>query len=185
MIQFSRVKSHSDLVKIKALQNENLRSLISETEASDQGFLTAEYSLSFLEKMNNACPSVIAKENDSLIGYCLAAVQSIRGDHELLEDLFAKIDETLYKEQVLKYSNYVVVGQLCVKRNFRGRNIAQGLYSHFKTSLSPDFEYCITDIQQTNKRSIHTHLKAGFEIIGSLTFNSEPWVMVLWDWKSL
>jgi GNAT superfamily N-acetyltransferase len=183
MIQYSRAISLYDLEKIKDLQNRNLRSHPEVKGHEDQGFLTAQYSLSFLNKMNKASPAIIAYSENILAGYALVAVKSIRKEHPLLEDLFNRIDQTHYKQIPLSQSNYVVVGQLCVDKAFRGQGIASNLYSFFKDCLSAKFEYCITDVHQTNTASMKTHLKTGFQIIGQLEFEENPFNMVLWDWN--
>jgi len=184
MVQFTRAKTFSDYEKIKALQNANLRNHLSLDELRDQGFLTASYSLEYLQKMNEACPSIIAMDGETLAGYALVAVQSIRKEHELLDDLFNHIDKAYYKNTPLADTSYVVVGQICVGKNYRGRGLVQQLYSQFKEDLWQEYDYCITDVHQFNHRSMKAHLKTGFQIIGDLYFGSEPFNLILWDWNN-
>jgi hypothetical protein len=93
---------------IKKIQQENIKKNLPEGEAGVEGFVTAEYTMEFLERMHYERPSVIAKDGDLVVGYVLATVKAIRHEHELLEDLFDTIDKTQYNN--VKDSGYVVVG---------------------------------------------------------------------------
>src|ERR1017187_4246890 len=140
------VTEFSELKGIKTLQDENLKRNLPDLEAEVQGFVTAEYSVEFLQALHEESPSVIAKDGGLVVGYALVTTKSIRHQHELLSDLFDSIDKIVYNNQSLKYANYVVVGQLCVAKNYRGRGLVQQMYKHFKISLSEKFDYCLTDI---------------------------------------
>jgi ribosomal protein S18 acetylase RimI-like enzyme len=184
MITIKAVTEHSELEGIKKLQEENLMKNLSDREAEKEGFVTAEYTMEFLEKMHDECPSVIAKDGDLVIGYVLAAVKAIRHQHELLEDLFDSIDKIHYRNKPLKDANYVVVGQLCVSKNYRGIGLVQQLYQNYKNYLSPAFDFCLTDVAKNNPRSLKAHLKSGFIVIAELQYNGSGWDIVLWNWKS-
>ncbi len=181
-IQIKTVETEEELTGIQQLQAANLRKNISTSEAAEQGFLMAEYTLDFLRDMHAESPSIIAKEDDRVIGYALVAVKKIRDHHALLADLFNTIDQIYYQDTLLKNSNYVVVGQLCVDKQYRGIGLVQKLYGHFKTTLSASYEYCITDVAQANQRSLKAHQKTGFQVIDTLTYEGISWDIVLWDW---
>jgi ribosomal protein S18 acetylase RimI-like enzyme len=184
MIIIKAVTEHSELEGIKKLQQENLKKTVGDTEALTEGFVTAEYTMEFLERMHSERPSIIAKDGDRIAGYALAAVKAIRFEHELLGDLFNTIDKTLYKNHLLKDAKYVVVGQLCVSKNYRGLGLVQRIYQQFKHILSADFDYCITDVAKDNPRSMKAHLNSGFQIIDTLQYGGLEWDIVLWDWNS-
>jgi hypothetical protein len=182
MITIKRVTKHSELEEIKKLQQDNLKKNLGDQEAETEGFVTAEYTMEFLEKMHGENPSVIAKDGDLVAGYALVAVKAIRHEHELLEDLFDSIDKIRYHNCLLKDAKYLVVGQLCVSKNYRGLGLVSQIYQFFKKSLSPDFDYCITDVAKDNPRSLKAHLKSGFQIIDTLQYGGSGWDIVLWDW---
>ncbi len=183
MIRIKLVSELSELEGIKNLQEENLKRNLSEEEAEVQGFVTAEYSLGFLQTLHEQSPSVIALDEIKVVGYALVALKSIRDQHDLLSDLFDSIDKIKYKGQLLKNSNYVVVGQLCVAKDYRGRGLVQQMYQQFKTSLSVKFDYCLTDIAENNPRSLKSHLKTGFRIVDTLHYGGIDWNIVLWEWN--
>ena len=119
MIDVTRVSSPSEIIGIRDLQALNLKQNITADEAIDQGFLTAAYTLEYLQEMNLASPSIIAKDGDKVVGYALVATKEIRNGHDLVEGLFDAIDQSEYKGKLLRDVNYVVVGQLCVAKEYR------------------------------------------------------------------
>ncbi len=182
-IKIKTVDTQEELIGIQQLQAANLRKNISEPEAHAQGFLMAEYTLDFLKDLHAQSPAIIAKDGDLVIGYALVAVKEIRDHHALLADLFNTIDQISYQGNLLKDCNYVVVGQLCVDKLYRGKGLVQKLYGHFKTTLSASYEYCITDVAQANQRSLKAHQKTGFQVIDTLTYEGISWDIVLWHWQ--
>ena len=184
MIIIKRVTEFGELEGIRKLQEDNLRKNLSGDEAETEGFVTAEYSIEFLQTLHEAGPSIIAIEDGVVVGYALVAAKSVRYQHELLSDLFNCIDTIIYNALTLKNAKYVVVGQLCVAKNYRGLGLVQQMYRHFKKSLSGEYDYCITDVAENNPRSLKVHLKTGFQVIASFAYAGSHWDIVLWDWKS-
>ena len=183
-ITFTLCNSLSELEQIKALQSANLKSLLNEDEQLREGFVTAVYSIEVLKKMNAKYPAIIAKVDHQLVGYSLVISPSFIGHHPLLDDLIQNINQLNYKGRSLASSKYIVVGQLCVDKEYRNRGIALGLYNHFKKTYSKTFEYCVTDVDQKNTRSLKTHRSRGFTVIGTLTYGGTLWDIVLWDWRN-
>ena len=112
MVNIKLATEFDEIVGIKTLQAENLYKNISIEEAIQQGFLSAEYSLEFLQLMHKAAPSIIAKDGDKVVGYALVTLKDVGLQHDLLCDLFNTIDKITYKGLSLKDIRYVVVGQL-------------------------------------------------------------------------
>ena len=177
-----RVTDQAEIIGIKALQNSNLKSSLTEAEMIQEGFLTASCSLEFLEQMHQLEPAVVAKDGDVVVGYALAVAKALYGHHDLLNDLFTQFDAHRYKGQLLADVDYVVVGQLCVAKTHRGMGLVQKLYGFFQTALSNKYPFLITDVDEKNPRSVKAHLKTGFEIIGTLNYGGSDWHIVLWDW---
>lgn len=179
-----RVETKSELEGIRNLQAANLRVNIDEDTAASQGFLTAKYSLEYLQEMHAASPSIVALDGDRVVGYALVATKEVRDGHDLVADLFNVIDTKTYKGQLLKEVNYVVVGQLCVGEGYRGQGLVKRLYDHFRDCLSSQYEYLITDVAQANTRSLNAHKKSGFQVIDTLVYAGIGWDIVLWDWRN-
>jgi ribosomal protein S18 acetylase RimI-like enzyme len=184
-MEIKRVSNLEELQGIKTLQQNNLKTVLSEQEKSQEGFVTAVYSLDLLKQMHQDCPSIVCVDGEKkVIGYALATTQKIRSQHPLLENLFATIDRQKFKGNLLKKSNYIIVGQLCVSKEHRRQGIAQKMYSYFKTALSDRYEYCVTDVDIANTNSLKTHLATGFRVFHEFTFGDAAWNLVLWDWNN-
>jgi hypothetical protein len=184
MISFKRVTSQNELQQIKALQEANHLSQLSSTaQGLSEGFVTALYTLDFLEKMHESEPSVIAVEQDRVIGYALATTRETAVQHPLLAALFDQIDTLAYQETLLSEVNYLVVGQLCIAGGYRGRGLAPSLYHHYRQLLCKKYSYCLTDIDLRNQPSLRAHLKAGFTEIDRFSYGQADWSIVLWDWR--
>ena len=172
-----------ELKGIQSLQQANLRKNLSDSEAKEQGFLMAEYSLDILQKKHAAGASVIAVADGKVVGYSLVAVKSIRHEHPLLADLFDTIDRLQFHGMNLSESNYVVVGQLWVAKEFRGMGLVDRLYQYFRECYADQYEFLITDVAKANHRSLKAHQKTGFQVIDELYFEGIGWDIVLWDWN--
>jgi ribosomal protein S18 acetylase RimI-like enzyme len=183
MVEIVRVSNEKELEAIRLLQRENLRVLIGEEEAGKEGFLTAEYTMETLQKMHQLEPSIIAKDGDKIAGYVIVTTKESYGQHPLLDSLFDSIDALTYNGSSLKDVNYILVGQLCVGKAYRGIGLVQKMYTYYQESLSNKYQYLITDVAQENPRSIKAHLKTGFEIIDTLKYGGIGWDIVLWDWR--
>lgn len=177
------VSNELEIQGIKSLQEQNLRTNISDEEALSQGFLTASYTMDYLREMNAVAPTVIVKDGDVIAGYAMVATQPVRNGHDLIDYLFNTIDRTAYQGKLLGETNYVVVGQLCVAKAYRGLGLVQQLYGHFRDCYADQFEYLVTDVAHANTRSLRTHLKRGFQVIDTLTYGGIGWDIVLWDWR--
>jgi ribosomal protein S18 acetylase RimI-like enzyme len=184
MITIKRVTDFSELEGIRKLQEDNLKRNLSGNEAETEGFVTAEYTIEFLETLHKAAPSIIAKDDDQVVGFALVATKSVRHQHELLSDLFNSIDHISFNDISLKEARYVVVGQLCVAKNYRGRGLVQQMYRQYKNSLSGEYDYCITDVAENNPRSLRVHLNSGFQVVDTIPYGGLKWNIVLWDWNS-
>lgn len=182
-MEITRVSSMQELDAIGGLQQANLRRNISAHEAAEQGFLTAEYSLDLLHQMHALEPAIIAKEGEEIAGYALVATKAIRHAHPLMAELFDAIDKLQYQGIALHSANYVVVGQLCVRKEFRGQGLVPKLYNHFRDSLADQYTYCLTDVATTNLRSLKAHRQAGFQVINHTEYAGVGWEVVLWDWQ--
>lgn len=185
-IIITRVSNEVELIGIQELQKANLRKLIGEEEAQKEGFVTAEYSLELLKSMHESSPSIIAKDGDKVVGYALVSTKAIMGQHELLDDLFDVLDKLSFNGASLSEKNaYVLVGQLCVEKKYRGMGLVQKMYQYFKDSLQDDFKYLITDVAAENERSLKAHIRSGFQVIHTIDYGGMKWDIVLWDWNDL
>lgn len=181
-VLIARVSTRAQLEGIKALQTANLKRNLTAEDIRSQGFVSAEYTLDFLERMHVAAPSIIALEGDRVVGYALVADARICADHELLADMASVIDRTAYRGRLLKGTRYVVMGQLCIALSHRRTGLVRRLYEYYRQALAGHQDYLITDIARDNPGSLIAHCKAGFQVINTLSYAGVEWDLVLWDW---
>jgi hypothetical protein len=179
------VQSEADVQGILALQQANLRKNVPLDVQLDQGFVTVEHDPAVLTRMNQAAPSVIAKDGDTVVGYALTMLPEFGTDVPELLPLFALIDSLTYKDRPLSEYPYYVMGQVCVADGYRGQRLFDRMYQHHRDVYSDRFQVLITDISANNTRSLKAHARVGFEAIHNFHDSTlgETWVVVLWDWK--
>jgi hypothetical protein len=98
MIEVTKVSSPTEIIGIRDLQALNLKQNITVEEAIDQGFLTASFTIEYLQAMNSASPSIIAKDGDKVVGYALVTTKDIRNGHDLVQKLYGHFRDCLSKE---------------------------------------------------------------------------------------
>ncbi|MFN3490148.1 MAG: GNAT family N-acetyltransferase [Emticicia sp.] len=179
------VKSDDDMNGILALQQKNLKKHLTPEQIQSQGFLTVEHQFSVLKAMNDAQPSIIVKDGETVVAYCLAMLPQFRNDVPELKSLFDSIDEIDYGGQTLKDFNYVVMGQVCVGEGYRSMGFFDGMYQKLREELSTKFEMCVTDISTNNARSLKAHTRVGFIPVKDFEDENlnEIWRVVVWDWR--
>ena len=179
------VETEQELIGLKQLQTNNLRRIIGEEEAMKEGFVTSEYALSLLQQMHIIHPSIIMKEGNEVVGYTIVTNKAVYGAHPELDHLFNTLDATEYKGALLKNSNYILVGQVCVAKTHRGQGWVPKMYDYYKNLHAKNYTFLVTDISQANKRSVRIHQKIGFETIGVIEQVGTCWDIVLWDWNAI
>ncbi len=179
------VETTQELIGLKKLQTNNLRKIIGEEEAMKEGFVTSEYELNLLQQMHAIHPSIIVKEGEEVVGYTIVTNKAVYGAHPELDHLFNTLDATEYKGAILKNSNYILIGQVCVAKTHRGQGWVAKMYEYYKNLHAKNYPYLVTDISQANKRSIRMHQKIGFETIGVIEQVGTGWDIVLWDWNAI
>lgn len=183
-IVITRVSSDEDIRGILALQQQNLRKNLSAEQAKAQGFLTVAHQFDVLKAMNDAEPSVIAKDGEKVVGYCLAMLPKFGNDIPELHLLFSLINTLTYKGKLLKDTNYCVMGQVCVGEGYRSIGLFDKMNLHLKESLQHSYSLCVTDISQNNTRSMRAHERVGYVPIHDFFDESldETWIIVVWEW---
>jgi len=172
MIRYQLTQTEEELRQILALQQRNLPKNLSESEKKEHGFVTVKHSLTTLKKLHNIHPHCIAKYNDKVIGYALSMDVSCKEDIEVLKPMFNKID-AIYKD------SYMVMGQVCIDKNFRRKGVFKKLYRSMKAHFSSKYNAIITEIDTKNIPSIKAHQKIGFTELIRYDFDNKEWSIVI------
>ncbi len=176
-ILYKRASTLDELEQIRTLQLQNSSQNISSEEKLQEGFVTVQHSVALLEQMNSACAHIIAKDNDAVVGFALVMLSGFRNEIKALIPMFERIDELVPKDKT-----YVVMGQICVDKNYRKQGIFRGLYHFYREELQHQFDYLITEVAAINLRSMQAHETIGFKIIDTYDEDGIVWNIVLWDW---
>ena len=185
MLQLTQSKSLADLKGIHGLQKANLRAQISVEEKESQGFVFVQHSLEDLKKLNDIEPHVIALEENHVAAYILAMTEASKADIPQLTSMFRQFDQIEYEGKKVCDYCYIVVGQVCVGKEYRGKGLFDKVYKHYQESFSEKYDFTITEISTSNHRSLRAHQRIGFVVIHTFQDRLEEWNIVLWDWSKM
>ena len=189
-----RHSGKEELQLILDLQRQNLPKSITEKEAREQGFVTVEHDIQLLTEMNEPHGHTIAMaagidggedgQHMELAGYALTMTKEFRNRlPETLGSFFDLVEKLEWDGKPIGLNNlpYVVMGQVCVAKKFRGRyGVFSGLYKEMARRLSSSgYSVILTAISSKNTRSLRAHKKVGFvEIHISDDDPDHKWVIV-------
>ncbi|MEJ1238527.1 GNAT family N-acetyltransferase [Chryseolinea sp. T2] len=184
-VEYTSATSHQHLQGILELQQRNLAKNLGDHEVLSQGFVTVQHSMEDLQKMNSIERHVIAVHNDRVVAYLLAMTRASRHDIPILVPMFNVIDSIVHNNKPLAVSTYIVVGQACVDKTFRGTGIFDRIYEHYAQTFKSRYEYIITEIDAKNTRSLRAHSRVGFRTVREYVApNGVTWHIVLRDFAS-
>lgn len=183
MIYYMTAESDEDLEGILLLQKANLKNALPAYEVEAQGFVTVEHNLELLKKLNDKERHIVAKQSNTVVGYVLSMTKDAREDIPILFPMFEVFDRLLYGGKPISDYNYIVVGQVCVDKNYRGRGVFDACYQAYRHHHEGKYDFAITEIAATNLRSLNAHKRIGFvEFASYVAPDDTNWIVVVWDW---
>jgi GNAT superfamily N-acetyltransferase len=162
MVQYLPVTTDDELAGILDLQRRNLAPNLTAEEMKSQGFLTVSHTMDILKKMHAIEPSIIAKDGPTVVAYALAMTPASKADFPILDPLFDLFSKIEYKGKKIADYHYMIAGQTCIDKNYRGKGILPKIYAAFVARFRSKFDFAITEIATKNLRSRHAHEKIGF-----------------------
>lgn len=177
------VTTDDELKQIVELSAKNLRTNISKEQVLLHGFVTWNYSFELLKQMNAQHPHVIVKNKNDVIGYALVALKEAEKFHANLKAMIEQLESISYKNKKLEAYKYYVMGQVCIDEDYRGKGVFQMLYHQHKKLFANNFDFVVTEISTSNKRSMKAHKNIGFKTIYSYRDVLDEWNVVLWNWS--
>ncbi|MGM5469300.1 GNAT family N-acetyltransferase [Flavobacteriaceae bacterium LMO-SS05] len=172
-ITYCRASKDEELHQILKLQKLNLPDSLSVSDKENEGFLTVVHTFEILKQMNDCCPHIIAKNGDEVVGYALSMHPKFADEITVIKPMFDEINKIISDN-----SEYIIMGQVCVDKNYRKRGIFRGLYNFMEQELQSTFKSIITEVNASNKRSLDAHLAVGFEILKEYYENEKHWVII-------
>jgi GNAT superfamily N-acetyltransferase len=186
MIQYNTATTREDLVGILKLQKANFSENLTQDEIERQGFVTVRHSFDELRKLNDIEKHIIAKDEQRVIAYILAMTADSKFDLPVLIPMFELFDNIKFAGKSISSFKYLVVGQVCVAKNFRGQGIIDRCYEAYKAYFKGRYDFAITEIVRTNQRSLRAHQRIGFqEIYKYKAADETEWSIVVWDWNNI
>lgn len=183
MVVYTTASSKEDLEGILCLQQANLAQNIAPEEKKSQGFVTVWHTYEQLARLNEYEQHIIAKHCGRVVGYVLAMTAQSRFDIPVLVPMFDFFDTIFYKNKKVGSCRYMVVGQVCVDKDFRGQGVFDNCYAAYKNRYGGKYDFAITEIASANTRSQQAHKRVGFETIATYTApDGTGWQVVVWDW---
>ncbi len=181
---FKRVETDQELQGLLDLQLANHKDSLSEEKKKEIGFVTVKHTFKTIKKMHDIEPSVIGVLNGKVVSYAIAMTTKSKEDIPVLVPMFETFDKLSIKDKKLNEFNYLVVGQVCVGEEARGTGAFKKMYEFYRNAFQEKYDFCITEIDVKNTRSIQAHKKIGFEMIHNFTdINDITWDIVVWNWR--
>lgn len=178
-IVYKRAELNTELKQILQLQNANLPNTVSETDQIKEAFLTVVHNFKLLKAMNNVCPHIIAVDKKKVIGYALCMDKAFNDSIDIIKPLFEKIE----KNDMVSNLKYIVMGQVCIAKTYRGRGVFRKLYQVMKKVLQLDYDVLITEVDTKNIRSVNAHRAIGFNVLYSYRSNQQDWQIIYLNLK--
>ena len=179
MVTFNTAKSDKDLLEILELQRINYPENLTDEEIKKEGFVTVKHDFDILKAMNERYQHAIAKYEDGVVAYALVMLQEFGKDIDILKPMFKKFNTLSYGGTPLQKISYVIMGQICVAKEFRGQSLVHGLYETLRSQLKKEFDLIITEVATRNQRSIKAHSKVGFELLNRyVSPDGEEWDII-------
>lgn len=171
---YKRANSDTELQQILDLQKANLPKNLTPKEIRDEGFLTVEHSFSLLKEMNELCNHTIAVVESKVVGYALGMHPQFCNRISVLEPMFTQINKVISKN-----TDYCVMGQVCISKDYRRQGVFKGLYEAMRNFIAPDFSKIITEVDIKNKRSLRAHHKIGFRELKRYVDGDKEWALII------
>jgi ribosomal protein S18 acetylase RimI-like enzyme len=175
-VQYTRASSKNELLQILELQKKNAITSVDKKEQENEGFVTLSHSYEILKQMNDACPHIIAKDGDLVVGYALVMLKEFRDKISILSAMFETATELLGDKK------YLAMGQVCISKQYRKQGVFKGMYQFYKEELENDFDCLLTEVATNNQRSLNAHLNVGFKILKTQITDGVSWELIIWDW---
>ncbi|MFC7356392.1 GNAT family N-acetyltransferase [Jejudonia soesokkakensis] len=193
MITYHSCTTDDELRQILKLQHQNLPASVSKDQKKTDGFVTVHHTFELLKEMNKTCPHMLAKDGNQVVGYALCMHPKFGDEIDILKPMFAEIYKHFSNQnEMLKQAclprhdrqvqhdikNYLVMGQVCIAKAYRGQGIFRKLYEKMKAEVIPPFSCIITEVDTKNKRSLQAHFGIGFQKMRSYQSGGQDWEII-------
>jgi ribosomal protein S18 acetylase RimI-like enzyme len=177
------ITTEEEFAGIIELSKANLVSTLPVEIKAREGFVTWVYTKEVLQAIHAVIPSVIVKDEGTVVGYALSLSPACIDIYPPMAGTHKKVSTVSYKGIPLGRQRVYYCGQICVAEGYRGQGLVNMLYQFHREQFSSQFDRLVTEISTANPRSLKAHQKIGFQIIETHTDDVDEWDIVLWDWE--
>ena len=164
--------------QIVDLQRRNHYLTVPSDVQAREGFVFTRHTVALLRRMASELPQAIALSDAGVVGYCLSLPLSLQEEQPALAPMFEQFSRCTYRGRSLASIPFMVGGQVCVDRAWRGQGLMGRLYDHTRDAAPPRLELCVTEVAIRNDVSLRAHLRIGFETIDEYADAREHWAIV-------
>ncbi len=184
MIHIREVQGNKDIEGILALQKKHLMAPDNQSQDWSDGFVTLQHTPEILRAMMAESPQIVAVDETDIVGYNLSMNPHRAKSFPVLKPMLANFEKVYIGGIALSQYPYMIGGQCCIDAAYRGRGLLGSLYRGTKRKIESSCDFIVTEIARSNPRSLHAHLKIGFEVVHEYATEHQVWDIVLWDWSS-
>ena len=182
MLYPTTVTNEFELQQILDLQFINLKQNITPEEKKEQGFVTMVFTMDMLRSMHQLAPTVIVKNDDRVVAYAIVFLKEGRSFYPGMESMFRNFEKISWNGKPFTSYNYYIMGQICVAKEVRGQGVVEKLYHKHREIYGRQFDCIVTEIANSNQRSLRAHERVGFKTIATHSDAIDDWNVVVWNW---
>jgi len=174
--------SKEDIPKVLSLHRKYHIDSISETDKAD-GFVTTLLDEKLLsELIDKEHGLVIAKDNDSVVGFVMSASWEYCSKWPMFQYLISKLGDIEYKGQKLTTENSYQYGPICIEKKYRGTGVLEGLFEFARKEMQKKYPILVTFVSPKNPRSVKAHVeKLKLENILEFKYNNKSYIELVYD----
>ena len=170
----------SDLSQILDIQSENQRNNLTPSQQRN-GYLSIAFSVKEFKAFNHSLCVVVAKEQDTVIGYCCISSAAFNAQFPILDQIVAGISSYDIPEtkDIPTDEKACIYGPVCIALSHRGKGVLEKL-SAFGLEFAKEngYIYCFSFIAADNVRSLSAHRKLSFHTVGTVYHNNNEYVVI-------
>ncbi len=168
-----KIAEPSDIDDVLKLHYKYQVDSIAEEDKKD-GFVTTPFTKEeLLALINQENGLFIAKMNDSVVAYAMAASWEFWSAWPMFRYMIQQLPDLKYQGQQLDTENSYQYGPICIDKSVRGSGVLEGLFTFAKEHMSERYPILVTFVNKTNARSYEAHTrKLGLDIIQEFEFNN-------------
>ena len=170
----------SDISQIMNIQSKNQRKNLTPSQQKN-GYLSIAFSEDEFKDFNDNLCVVVAKEQDTVIGYCCISSAAFNAQFPILDQIVAGISSYGMPESqdIPSEEKACMYGPVCIALSHRGKGVLQKLSVRgLEIAKEKGYAYCFSFISADNVRSLRAHRKLSFHTVGTVNHNNNEYVVI-------